>query len=167
MGKSKNDQSLTHEEIWDDSALVHSWDEAVEEYKLYHSIHAKGENVEDVLREAEAAGLDEVGTAHGGGDVVAEDDAMEAESDLVEDQTAANFTQASETFAQAKHPVAEGSGATTGPSPTFPTGAMPMPGAVLPHVQDENLKNLMMSWYFAGYYTGLYEGQRQANQPKS
>jgi hypothetical protein len=42
---------------------------------------------------AEAAGLDEVGTAHGGGDVVAEDDAMEAESDLVEDQTAANFTQ--------------------------------------------------------------------------
>jgi hypothetical protein len=34
-------------------------------------------------------------------------------------------------------------------------------------VQDENLKNLMMSWYFAGYYTGLYEGRQQANQPKS
>lgn len=29
-------------------------------------------------------------------------------------------------------------------------------------VQDEGLKNLMMSWYFAGYYTGLYEGQQQA-----
>lgn len=28
-------------------------------------------------------------------------------------------------------------------------------------VKDEALKNLMMSWYFAGYYTGLYEGQRQ------
>jgi hypothetical protein len=34
MGKSKHDQSLTHEEIWDDSALVQSWDEAVEEYKV-------------------------------------------------------------------------------------------------------------------------------------
>lgn len=35
-----------------------------------------------------------------------------------------------------------------------------------PLVQDENLKRLMMSWYFAGYYTGLYEGQQQA-QPKT
>jgi hypothetical protein len=73
MGKAKNaNRPLTQEEIWDDSALVQSWDEAVEEYKvhflylsrdlyltqlqqLYHSIHAKGENVEDILREAEAA----------------------------------------------------------------------------------------------------------------
>jgi hypothetical protein len=28
-------------------------------------------------------------------------------------------------------------------------------------VQDENLKNMMMSWYYAGYYTGLYEGQQK------
>lgn len=80
MGKSKNaTKALTQEEIWDDSALVQSWDEAVDEYKvsllnesignlqnpdishltpsayakLYHSIQAKGENVEDVLRQAE------------------------------------------------------------------------------------------------------------------
>lgn len=31
-------------------------------------------------------------------------------------------------------------------------------------VQDEGLKNLMMSWYYAGYYTGLYEGQQRANK---
>ncbi len=29
-------------------------------------------------------------------------------------------------------------------------------------VQDEGLKNLMMSWYYAGYYTGLYEGRKQS-----
>jgi len=29
-------------------------------------------------------------------------------------------------------------------------------------VHDEGLKNLLMSWYYAGYYTGLYEGQQQA-----
>ena len=23
------------------------------------------------------------------------------------------------------------------------------------------MKNLMMSWYYAGYYTGLYTGQQQ------
>lgn len=28
-------------------------------------------------------------------------------------------------------------------------------------VKDEALRNLMMSWYYAGYYTGLYEGQQQ------
>lgn len=35
MGKTKNPaRPLTHEEIWDDSALIQSWDEAVEEYKV-------------------------------------------------------------------------------------------------------------------------------------
>jgi hypothetical protein len=28
-------------------------------------------------------------------------------------------------------------------------------------VQNEDLKNLMMSWYYAGYYTGFYEGKQQ------
>jgi hypothetical protein len=28
--------------------------------------------------------------------------------------------------------------------------------------QDENIKNIMMSWYYAGYYTGLYDGQQKA-----
>jgi hypothetical protein len=28
-------------------------------------------------------------------------------------------------------------------------------------VHDDGLKNLLMSWYYAGYYTGLYEGQQQ------
>lgn len=30
--------------------------------------------------------------------------------------------------------------------------------------QDDSLKNLMMAWYFAGYYTGLHEGQQKATQ---
>jgi hypothetical protein len=57
---------MSHGEIWDDSALVDSWNEALEEYKVdirvsnpipyahinqrYHSIHARGEKVEDVLQ---------------------------------------------------------------------------------------------------------------------
>ncbi|KAL8903462.1 MAG: hypothetical protein Q9171_007393 [Xanthocarpia ochracea] len=46
-----------------------------------------------------------------------------------------------------------------------------MPNALTTGVQDEGLKNLMMSWYYAGYYTGLYEGRKQpevaASQPIS
>jgi len=37
-----------------------------------------------------------------------------------------------------------------------------IPQNVLGGLQNEALKNLMISWYFAGYYTGLYEGQQQA-----
>lgn len=59
--------NLTHDEIWDDSALVESWNQALEEYKVsdspskmsrltrdshvrqkYHSIHASGGKVEDL-----------------------------------------------------------------------------------------------------------------------
>ena len=34
-----------------------------------------------------------------------------------------------------------------------------------PGQNDEGLKNLMMSWYWAGYYGGVYEGQKQASGP--
>ncbi|KAL8932876.1 MAG: hypothetical protein Q9211_006079 [Gyalolechia sp. 1 TL-2023] len=51
MGKKR--KTISHEEIWDDSALLDSWDAALQEYQLYHSIHARGERVEDVLRDAE------------------------------------------------------------------------------------------------------------------
>ncbi|KAL9058313.1 MAG: hypothetical protein Q9206_001974 [Seirophora lacunosa] len=62
MGKKR--KQLSHEEIWDDSALVDSWNAALQEYQLqqptdvpqlYHSIHARGERVEDVLKEVEAS----------------------------------------------------------------------------------------------------------------
>ncbi|KAL8691190.1 MAG: hypothetical protein Q9218_003540 [Villophora microphyllina] len=53
MGKKK--KQLSHEEIWDDSALLNSWDAALQEYQLYHSIHARGERVSDILKQAEAS----------------------------------------------------------------------------------------------------------------
>ncbi|CAL5873984.1 uncharacterized protein PFLUO_LOCUS8269 [Penicillium psychrofluorescens] len=148
MGKTKNAKALTHEEIWDDSALVRSWDEAVEEYQLYHSIHAKGENVEDVLREAERvepSAVDE-------GDL-AEDTPMEGGSD----EPAPDVPQSAQVSGVA--PAEEGV-----PAVAPPASGMPMPHPALTQVQDEGLKNLMMAWYFAGYYTGLHEGQQQGKQ---
>ncbi|KAL8971364.1 MAG: hypothetical protein Q9197_003323 [Variospora fuerteventurae] len=55
------------------------------------------------------------------------------------------------------------------PSPTRQNGAYDTAAphgipATLMHggeTYDESLKNLMMSWYYAGYYTGLYEGHKQ------
>lgn len=59
---------MNHDEIWDDSSLIESWNEALAEYKAslqwfrcpapaissltagqkYHSIHAKGGSVDDL-----------------------------------------------------------------------------------------------------------------------
>ncbi|KAH8428839.1 uncharacterized protein LDX57_006516 [Aspergillus melleus] len=177
MGKSKNaTKALTQEEIWDDSALVQSWDEAVDEYKLYHSIQAKGENVEDVLREAEAAEFtpDDAPGQEDPDDKVA-DVPMETEIAGEEAAAVGDVTEA------AQPPLREAPKPSNGEQnasfETQPTGGnsmaggnslgMAMPHAAISQVQDEGLKNLMMSWYFAGYYTGLYEGQQRANQNKS
>ncbi|KAJ6030124.1 hypothetical protein N7499_012542, partial [Penicillium canescens] len=152
MGKNKKAKTLTQEEIWDDSALLQSWDEAVEEYQLYHSIHAKGENVEDVLREAEESGLIVEGEI-----IEAEVEVDAAENDAItgNEDTSMNIDEP----AQASQPV-------NGPGPEVSTTAPPMPHPAMANVQDEALKNLMMSWYYAGYYTGVYEGQQQAAREK-
>ncbi|KID90609.1 SMN family protein Smn1 [Metarhizium guizhouense ARSEF 977] len=39
---------LSHEEVWDDTALIDSWNEALAEYKKYHSVHAKGGSIRDL-----------------------------------------------------------------------------------------------------------------------
>jgi hypothetical protein len=187
MGKAKNaNRPLTQEEIWDDSALVQSWDEAVEEYKvrflylsrdlyltqlqqLYHSIHAKGENVEDILREAEAAeraGLDQDGQKPDEAlDAMEDDDAAAATASAKAEQSSS--TQVPDTAEE--HPSATDQQPSWTKHPTEPAamGAAAMPHAALAQVQDEGLKNLMMAWYFAGYYTGLHEGQQRASQNSS
>ncbi|RMJ26431.1 hypothetical protein PHISP_02703 [Aspergillus sp. HF37] len=154
MGKTKNAaRPLTHDEIWDDSALIQSWDEAVEEYKLYHSIHAKGENVDDVLREAEAAE-----------EPPEQDDYMDAENEAPADgNVQAEIPAAAE---QKVQELQQREGASHVPGISLAAGAGAAPQAALGQVQDEGLKNLMMSWYFAGYYTGLYEGQQRTSQSK-
>ncbi|RMY54032.1 hypothetical protein D0863_13760 [Hortaea werneckii] len=103
-------QDLSHEEVWDDSDLVKSWNEALAEYKKYHCLTKPKANPK---------------------------------------MPAASGVEAPQSHqAQAQAPAAVG-------------GSM-MPQALMNSVQDEGLKNMMMSWYYAGYYTGLYEGQQKA-----
>ncbi|CDM28010.1 hypothetical protein DTO013E5_4054 [Penicillium roqueforti] len=154
MGKNKKKVTLTHAEVWDDSALVQSWDDAVEEYQHYWSIHAKGENVEDVLRATEDTGV-----------VPAIHDSDIQSTKPVED--GANKTQNEDVSIvdeQISEPVPEPSQPVAAASPAVSTPAMPMPHPIMANVQDESLKHLMMSWYYAGYYTGLHEGQQQASR---
>nr|KMM73522.1 hypothetical protein CPAG_09810 [Coccidioides posadasii RMSCC 3488] len=197
MGKRKRgrkDRPLTHEEIWDDSALIESWEAAAEEYKLYHSIQAKGENIEDALRDYEAneaAKAAEEGNEidYGDDDAAIQDDGASAH-DLRPGAAASG--EGGEIMEEGE-PKAARSYAAQEPAPKRPrqneTQGVPVTqpeanqssGAFtsVPHMvlgtadastaqEDESLKHLMMAWYFAGYYTGLYEGQRRANpQPQT
>ncbi|KAL8870973.1 MAG: hypothetical protein Q9174_003103 [Haloplaca sp. 1 TL-2023] len=153
MGKKR--KQLSHEEVWDDSALIDSWDAALQEYQLYHSIHARGERVEDVLKEAEATedstrpkddmAVDSIG------DPAEELEDGEVEEELIEDDALVKAgAEAQVVFAL-----------------YLKSGSTAVPEVLIKSMQDDALKNLMMSWYYAGYYTGLFEGQQQASATAS
>ncbi|QSS51558.1 SMN domain-containing protein [Histoplasma capsulatum var. duboisii H88] len=173
MGKRKRPKKkpLTQEEIWDDSALVQSWDDAVEEYNLYHSIQARGESVDEVLRAEDARIRAEDEATFG--EHAAEDPPHAhpvAEFESV-DEEANDQDMEMEAGTDSHGAQQEASSAKKSPEAnrTAGGGFATMPQLVSQgddaSSADKALKNLMMAWYFAGYYTGLYEGQqRGANQ---
>jgi hypothetical protein len=192
--------------------------------KLYHSIHARGENVEEVLRKAEAAELagqsyDETSyepelmdteTAKTGAPMMtAQDESAEITDNTTQQPRQPDKEpQVSQIFLcfslfEIESPLTMSQTATSRPENadnantsgaipfTAPGGMANMPNVMLGEgetlstgllvetrstkrkladklcgakVQDQGLKNIMMAWYFAGYYTGLYEGQRRATQ---
>ncbi|MCJ1444867.1 MAG: hypothetical protein MMC23_005370 [Stictis urceolatum] len=163
MGKKRKE--LSHEEIWDDSGLVESWNQSYEEYKRYHSIHARGENLKDLIAEAEAAekqvpveGSDTIlqsGTAQSANvdDTALEDGELQDDAAPINSSIGQEATSEITPNSQLKAPQEIASSEAPELSGLFSNVAE---GST----QDQGLKNLMMSWYWAGYYTGFYEGQR-------
>ncbi|KAI0552752.1 hypothetical protein F4679DRAFT_581260 [Xylaria curta] len=146
---ASGEQELTHNEIWDDSALIDSWDQALEEYKKYHSIHRNGGNVNDLLKPKEEDGTSDAKQNLLGIDESSNHGTLETASEMKEE----NFNIRQET----------GNVANQHSQPRA-SGPPPAPAGLLSTVRDEGLKRLLMSWYYAGYYTGYYEGQRDSPQ---
>ncbi|KAK5094701.1 hypothetical protein LTR70_003909 [Exophiala xenobiotica] len=183
--------TLSHEEIWDDSALVRSWNDALAEYEYYHSIHARGEDVDEVLRQAE---LDEQVTRGDGADErrdgaeahmeteMDEDSADEGEIDDDDDVATRHKVPDADADAgqdavrvigpplppsDAVHAettvTAADSALAPGPTsaPAQQSASIPAPTTATFHSADQTLENIKMAYYWAGYYSGLYDGQRQ------
>ncbi|XDG03279.1 hypothetical protein ABKA04_002894 [Annulohypoxylon sp. FPYF3050] len=140
---SSSKEGLSHNEIWDDSALVNSWNDALEEYKKYHSIHRNGGNVEDLLKTSNA-----------------KNETQEARHPSIPPSIKTD----SEIRGEASNGRQEDGTSTFQHS--HPHGGTPGPQGLLGSVRDEGLKKLLMSWYYAGYYTGLYEGQQNQSQQR-
>jgi len=156
---------MSHAEIWDDSALVSSWNEALEEYKHYHSIHARGEKVEEVLGAFD-------GRENGPHETIAMDDSARQEETVISNGTKGDgneegIREDAEGYQpaepQSENKLSQGDQALK--SKPSEGGSQRSSPPLLQHligsVHDEGLKSLLMSWYYAGYYTGLYEGQHQ------
>ncbi|QSZ32089.1 hypothetical protein DSL72_001658 [Monilinia vaccinii-corymbosi] len=151
-----------HAELWDDSTLVNSWNEALQEYERYHSIHARGERVEDVLNEFEHQDNGFEGAMDEDIGEVFEEPLQEN----IEVTEQSEFEETDDHTPTKSDPKvdAQPTGKATESHP--PSSSTPtLPPQLIGQVHDESLKNLLMSWYYAGYYTGLYEGQQQKQGP--
>ncbi|CAJ2511573.1 Uu.00g071980.m01.CDS01 [Anthostomella pinea] len=140
---------LDHTEIWDDSALVDSWNDALDEYKKYHSIHRNGGNVDDLLE-----------PKHKHDEKLS--DAKQSTDDADEPSDPGAVKTDSEMRGEADDTRQDGGRPATQHSHPLGAGPGPVPAGLLGSVRDEGLKRLLMSWYYAGYYTGYYEGQHDA-----
>ncbi|KAI5845430.1 hypothetical protein BZA05DRAFT_150123 [Tricharina praecox] len=189
---------LTQAEIWDDSMLVEAWDEAMGEYKKYHSIAATGEDPKILVETMEKGAAVPVVPDAVAGAVIASSSSGEAKiigpvMPRTEDQ---DPTQMEITIEESPPPAVkepetetetvkaeavavETEAAPAGQEPaalTPPSAAAPFPfsvqhpaGAAAGYAiggNDEVMRNLMMSWYWAGYYAGLHEGRQQGQQPQ-
>ncbi|KAL8778122.1 MAG: hypothetical protein Q9213_007565 [Squamulea squamosa] len=139
------------------------------------SIHARGERVEDVLKEAE--GFDQLQTdemADTGNTTSEHINGMphmeqaedgEVEDGEIEDNPVSDAGILAETMRTNDEMPPDQERYAPPPAVESNSQCVPEPSAV--PGQDEGLKNLMMSWYYAGYYTGLYESRKHSDTAKS
>jgi hypothetical protein len=156
---------------WDDNALVDSWNEALAEYKKFHSIHAKGKSLLEVLTKEEIMDLEKRGIDLGNTqsenveNAAGADEDEEAGEEYEEEggngyedmngDVSLNVNSEDITItmreAQTQHQ---------------PSDAQ-IPEALMAAIPDQSLRNLMMSWYWTGYYTGYHQGQSDAKAGKT
>ncbi|KAK0704990.1 hypothetical protein B0H67DRAFT_649380 [Lasiosphaeris hirsuta] len=160
------DHQISHNEIWDDSALVDSWNQALEEYKAskYHSVHAAGGTVEDITEaDQESAGFDAKPETEATAEPI---EHREAAPPPKSDETRSHAAIQNEITQDAKKLDGASGGLASQTSQNGHGSGPPVmgPQGLLGSVHDEDMKKLLMSWYYAGYYTGLYEGKQQGIQ---
>ena len=165
---------LSEAEIWDDRALVRTWEEAVKEYEFYHSLASRGLGRGNLELERV---LDEVEREDGEGGDEEKGDVEEGEID--EDVTAiepnlTNGENLQHGSGSGNEIAKEGSGEQRTPSHNPPesttqkhaSGDVGVDAASVEAATQEqtSLDNLKMAYYWAGYYSGLHDGQQKQKQ---
>ncbi|KAF9482418.1 hypothetical protein BDN70DRAFT_875174 [Pholiota conissans] len=158
--EEEESRELTHEEIWDDSALVYAWESAMEEYKAYHGGDDawKKEPVKKsplwynvpIDTSKKPTKTSDITPAV----IVASVDASTMKDDSEEDSKPLNF----DTFVPSHDPSLETPQVDVAENyvPETPAGAMVS--------QDEAFSRALNAMYWSGYWTAMYHAQRQTPQ---
>ncbi|KAI9714418.1 MAG: hypothetical protein M1820_000379 [Bogoriella megaspora] len=168
-------QPLSNKDMWDDAAVQNGWNEVLVEYKKYHSLaRYKAEDIEKLLDEAEAE--EERAIKEDDSEAVGQWVPVEGEPDdhTVDDnginlQESVELSAAAEEVSQNEGEQSPSSVPTQDKATRKPNIDSNLLDSIPAHGggQDESLKNLMMSWYYAGYYTGYHAGQLERQQKEA
>ncbi|CAG8504713.1 1605_t:CDS:2, partial [Scutellospora calospora] len=163
-------------DVWDDSALITAWDDAVKEYQSFHSI--KSEKTPKVGSSEKQTKKKVVATS-------SEKQTKKVEATSSKDQTQKEgikdssieepdhtqntyYNYGSDAYSaygwynnyypppppppQFYHHIPPPMDPNSYYRPSKPQTVVPPP-----MIDDEALSNLLMSWYYSGYYTGLFQ----------
>ncbi|KAJ4477882.1 hypothetical protein C8J55DRAFT_515756 [Lentinula edodes] len=184
-------RELTHEEIWDDSALIEAWNAAAEEYKAYHGPD-KGWKTEPVHKSPlwyntpppsskkqktshplPPSVVDVAATTSVKGPAVSTgteaDVAIESDSKPLDFATFIPTHDAGLSLPGSAPPrmMPEGSNGVSKPdlSSYYTTALSSDPGSMVS--QDEAFKRALEATYWSGYWTAVYHSQNQKKDTKS
>ncbi|CAI2161986.1 5058_t:CDS:10 [Funneliformis geosporum] len=174
----EGDEEEEEGDAWDDSALIAAWDLAVKEFQAtsrievledFHSIKAntskssaENENISDTTPRSVNITEENTFESFVQPDTFDEsEDATTSESvkkDIINEQKR-NVQKSPEPNSKPSKPQPDNGANPTvnDPNISFPPPKAPVP---IPGFDDEALSNLIMAWYYSGYYTGLYQGRK-------
>lgn len=152
-------QELTHEDVWDDSALIAAWNAATEEYEAYNGPE-KGWKMEPVHKSPLWYNVPPSPTKTGSKTNLTEDlitmpKNIQGNNDQ-EDSTPLDF----DTFVPSHNPALDPplhSHPSSTPVPDYRSQFLPGPGLV---DQDEAFTRALGAMYWGGYWTAVYHCQK-------
>ncbi len=163
-------------EIWDDTLLISAWDSAVQEFQKYHS--------KDALKASTTISGNTNGASSTTLPILETHAGLEMRDAKVTEESGANDTEMEEGQVEESDRAHSDQSQTTEPKTAShrpepgphhlselddPSNFRALP-ATIPKIpapplamfkNDETMKNLLMSWYYAGYYTGLHEASHK------
>ncbi|RKP14407.1 hypothetical protein BJ684DRAFT_19185 [Piptocephalis cylindrospora] len=135
---SKISSALMDPEAWDDSALVSAWEEAEQEYREHHGMDRM---VKEKIKEEKEKKEEK------------KEEKEEEEEEEDKDEIPCNSLSDEPECPSDNTPT---------PVATSNNRPAPMVPPIDPsQLGDESLSNMLMAWYYAGYYTAQYQASQR------
>ncbi|KAI8912293.1 hypothetical protein DFJ77DRAFT_467668 [Powellomyces hirtus] len=161
--------SSLHVDEWDDSSLIEAWDAAVREFQTYHSDQPatggskkrkKRQTKQPEARQRTTSMEEAKGNNHAYSPIPPQPPVTEHEpqyDDFAMHDAPEAFAQRAGGPSGLNHRKCVSCGEAPVETHHVPqSAAEPDLSMAPPLPEDEDLANVMMSWYYAGYYSGMY-----------